>query len=371
MTPAPRTAVRWLGPVAPGLVPALAALVLAALVLAAPAVAQDPPPAGNDDARPLPEPALRVELSPKEVTIGDRVRATLILEWPAGAPDASPRFPAWQQSWGNAEVITVGEVERTRGTEDRTLFTQTIELAAFDTGDVDLRPVTIAIPVADQTLEVKTPDDLRFTVVSVLPELAEGDELPEARPAADLIALPSGTRFVWTAAALGVLCLLTALAVARRTPVAGVTRRVAPRLPPLEELLMQLGGVSPGVTSERAHTTLSLALRTYLGRATGVQAAERTTTEIQRQLRRGDLDPGLAQRVVTLLHQCDEAKFVPGIDVESPQIAARKRETKAIAEEIHEGQKRIDEAARAAAEASRQGPAATDGSRSTTPGAGA
>lgn len=300
-----------------------------AVLLAAAGWAQEP--ADTE----IPEATVRVDLEPTQITVGDPVRVRLLVEWPAGAPDIDPRFPAWQPTWGTAEILSREDVVRERGSDGRTIFRQDLTVTAFEIGEVDLPAMTIAIPFADETREAKTPDDLRFEVTSVLPE---GEEKPSAREMAALERLPLGAPFWWTTAVLSVLVVLLALLVARHHPEAFGGLLAAPRLPPFDELRKRLGGIDPSASSERIHTGLSLALRTYLGRATGLMAVERTTSEIQRAVRRGDgdLGPDLGRRVITLLQRCDEAKFVPGFDVTRDEIAARIRETEAIATAVHE-----------------------------------
>ena len=307
---------------------------LGLLMLAVVVQAQDEAD-GAGAANALPEPALRVELTPKEITVGDRVTSTLILDWPAGAPDTEPRFPAWQESWGKADLVEVGPVERQRGPDGRTVFSQRVQMTVFETGETKLPPVLIAIPVAGETLEIQTPDDLVLTVKSVLPE---GEEAVDPRPAIGPQTPTLGRAFWWTTALLGAVCLLLAPLVARRHPEAFGGLLARPRLPPFEELTTHLGRLDAGQGSEQAHTAMSLALRTYLGRATGLQALERTTSEIQRQLRqaRDPLTPALAQRILALLRQCDEAKFIRDYDVPRSTIEDRLRETTDIARTVHE-----------------------------------
>ena len=87
---------------------------------------------------------------------------------------------------------------------------------------------------------------------------------------------------------------------------------------PLAELLHRLRALEPAAT-EHAHTGLSLGLREFLGRSLGFAAAESTTTEIERRLRRARFEPDtggsggapapLRRDVVRLLRDCDQVKF--------------------------------------------------------------
>ena len=330
---------------------ALLVPLLATLVLAAPVAAQDDDASGVDpraeagaDAR-EPRAQVTVQMAPTEITVGDRVTATVRLSWPAGAPDVDPRFPAWQETWGKAEVLSVGSVQRAKSPTGDTVFTQELALTAFEVGEITLPSRTLALPLGEVTREVTTPDDLVLTVVSVLAG-AEGDDAapPEPLPAAAPEGLPVGQRFAWTAGALALLCALAAWRAVTREPMtAAVARRRTPRLPPLDELRQALTRIDVE-RSDAAHTTLSLALRTFVGRTTGVPAVERTTTEIGRLLRDSHLEPTWCRRLLTLLRRCDEAKFVPGAAVTPATTGERAREAEAVAVALDEDLRRRREA---------------------------
>jgi len=316
---------------------------LLTLLTAAPAQPQDDPehPA-------FPEAQVRVDLSRREITAGDRVAATVRLVWPAGAPDVEPRFPAWQETWGDAEILSVGPLTRTRAPGGDLIFTQTVELTTFEVGDATLPPVILALPLGEETRQVKTPEKLAITVRSVLGE-TERTKQPAVLPPAPPEALPIGPRFAWTA---GLLTLAVAALAWRVTQLrareagAAVPRR--PRLPPLEELRQRLARLDPEA-SEAAHAALSFALRAFIARTAGLPALERTTTEIQRLLRDSHLEPDWCRRLVRVLRRADEAKFVPGVTIDAATTAIRVREAEAIAIALDEDLKQRREAEAAAA----------------------
>ncbi len=247
---------------------------------------------------------LTVTLSPAEgVTVGDRIEAELVLIWGGPAPVADPRFPTWGETWGLAEVVTVGEVEPSTGADGRRAYRQTVVLTAFRTGVVELPPVAVAVPLESQTREVRS-ERAAFEVVSVLPA---GEVEP--RPAAPPWPLAAGRAFPLTAALLAVLSLLAAFALGRRLASESGEEAATPRSGPLEELLERLAGLDPAAGSEPVHTRLSLALRHFLDRAAGIRARESTTREIRRCLGSTAVPPALARRAVHLLRHCDQVKF--------------------------------------------------------------
>lgn len=320
--------------------------VLTALLSAGPALAQ---------------PTVRVELTPREITVGDPIVATVILDGLDAPLAEAPRFPAWQETWGDAEVREVGEIQTARGPDGRTFYTQTLHLTAFQTGDITLPPLAITLPGAE-TRRVSTPGDVAFSVRSVLPvpPPAEGDAGEEAgegatadesltpRPAAPPRKLGGQQSFWWTTALLTGLCALAALLVVRRREEIFSGTAAKPRLPPIEELRARLATVDPGGAGEPVHTAISLALRTYLGRRLAIRAAEATTSEIQRNLRPTAVPPALGKRAVELLRACDGVKFAR-LTVAPEVSATRLRQAEGIAEEVETLVRAAEEEAAAAA----------------------
>ncbi len=282
---------------------------------------------------------LDVELAPGVHTVGDRVAATLSLRVPAGSLAGEPRFPAWrpvppeggpadataggQRSWGDAEVVAAGPIEREERGET-VIFRQRLVLAAFTPGRLPLPPIGVALPLAGGTIETTTPPDLALVIASVLPPPATAgagtdrrSAEPAPRPPAPPRPLPLGTRFWWTAA-LGTLACLAALAWAyRRTrparrsassAAAGADPTARPDLSPFEELAAALEAARRAVP-ETGHALLSLAVRRYLGRRLRFPGPESSTSEVHRELTGRRLPAGVAVRAVDLLRACDLVKF--------------------------------------------------------------
>ncbi len=258
---------------------------------------------------------VRVELEPREPTIGDRVRARLLVEAAPGELAGEPRFPAWGKTWGEAEIVEA-QPPAADGTGG---YRQELTLAPFRIGDVPLPPMVLALPGGG---ELRTASDLALRVRSVLPA---GEAEPQPKPPAPARPLPWGRRFWWTLASGLGLCLACAAALLwrRRRALASATS-TQPSLPPLAELLARLSEIESATQSplERSHTALSLALRRYLGRALDFPAAESTTSEISRQLRSRHLPGELAQRAGRVLRDCDGVKFARG-ESTAGELAAR------------------------------------------------
>ncbi len=279
---------------------------------------------------------LEVALSAAEITVGDRLAAELTLTWTGPAPGAAPRFPAWGQTWGRAEVLSAGEVEAFGDETARRVYRQSVVLTAFVTGEVLLPAVSVAVPLAGETVEIGHGDEARFTVRSVLPEgLGEQEQGPEPRPAAPPRPLAAGRRFAWTAGALGGAGLLLVWLLGRRLGEAGVRVPAPAAAEPLAELLERLRRLDPAA-AEPAHTGLSLALRGYLGDRLDFPALESTTREIRQRLRATRVGSATAGDAVRLLSDCDQVKFARA-PVGEPVTRGRLAEVRKLAREIDRG----------------------------------
>ena len=277
-------------------------------------------------------PRLDLALNPKEVTVGDPVEAVLTLQVPVATMRTmagDPRFPAWRTSWGDAEILEKGEVQKAGEAAGVATWRQRIVLAAYRTGAVDLPPVQVAVPLKDRTLQAQTPAGAALTVRSVLPA---GEKDPKPKPAAALRPLPAGAAFWWTLAGMSALCALLGWALwrqGRRRRQTQAAVAAVPALPPFAELVAALDSLAGEPSMIHLHTRLSLALRRYLGRVLGVPAPESTTSEMSRLLLSRRVPASMARQTVDLLRACDLVKFAR-LEVE----AKRGQERTAAAREL-------------------------------------
>ncbi|HEX2162902.1 MAG TPA: hypothetical protein VHM02_03030, partial [Thermoanaerobaculia bacterium] len=187
------------------------------------------------------EPVLDVELPAGEVHVGDLVPLTLVLDPDGAELAAPPRFPAWGDGWGAAEVVETGEPASTIDEGGREVYRQRVVLQAFRPGELALPPVEVAVPLAEGTRTLATPADLAVTVASVLPPVpaeagTEAEAIPPPQPAAPPMPLPVGAAF-WWAAGIGtalLAALLVTLLLRRRRGAEGAGAR--PLLAPVAEL---------------------------------------------------------------------------------------------------------------------------------------
>jgi len=331
---------------------------------------EDVPP--EDTAPSLPG-QFRVELDRQEITVGDRVKATLTLVWMGAEPTAPARFPTWQETWGGAEVLESSPVEAFVDQSGRHIFRQELRLTAFEVGEVRLPSVEVALPFAERTVDLRAEGTTTFEVVSVLPPEpetaagapgsnapgfkggsppaggapgttpgttpdgapAEPPEPPELRPPAPPQALPPRVLFWWTTGLLALACGLATLAVDRRLGyIPEQALAAAPLLPPYDELVKRLTELDPSDT-EPTHTALSFGLRRYLGRSLGFQATESTTSEIQRRLRDTSVGAAGVHPLVQLFRACDQVKFARQ-QVPPEVTRERMRQARQLAQDLEE-----------------------------------
>jgi hypothetical protein len=289
---------------------------LALLLLAIPASAQQ----------------VQVNLSPGPFTVGDPIEAVISLQVRSASLLSEPRFPTWQKTWGEAEIIAKAEPQKISEQNGTATYQQRLTLAAFRTGTVALPSVAIAVPLRSRTIQATTPAGLSFNVQSVLPK---GEKNPKPKPAKPPVSLPIGEAFWWTLAAMSLGCLLVGWLLFRQSRNRIVPAGRRPDLSPLEELAETLDQLARETSALRLHTALSLAFRHFLNRTLSFPAEESTTSEIHRHLLAGRLPAPLVRQAVELLRACDLVKFARqpvGEDRSRERLEAALR----IGEEIEE-----------------------------------
>ena len=249
---------------------------------------------------------VNVSLAPNGITVGDAAQAVVTVTARTADLAGPPRFPLWQQTWGEAEIILKDAPLKTGEKDGVTTWQQTLTLRAFRTGSVPLPPVEVEVPLKQGTLKVQTPAGLALAVRSVIPP---EEKNPVAKPPAAMRPLGIGARFWWTLGILSALALLGLWQLLRRRKTVGAGAAEIPVLPPFEELATELDRLAAEPSMLALHTRLSLALRRYLGRRLPFPAVESTTAEIQRQLLFRRLPGTVARQAVELLRACDLVKF--------------------------------------------------------------
>ncbi len=297
---------------------------LAAVLTPAATLAAMAPPAA---------PTLSATLSPAEITVGDRVRVELEVTLPPGERWGPPTVDPGLHQWGEAELLAQRRPQQIPGEPRR--YRLELLVTAFRPGKVSLPPIPVTVaplrqedPSPPAPLRFDTPP-LAFSVRSVLP--AQGQPTPQ--PPTPPQPLPAGTTFWWTVGGLALASLLAAGALLWRRRGLVAARPAAPPLSPMAQFLRDLAALGREPSPELVHTRLSLVLRQLLAALLGFPAVERTTSEIDRELRRGHLAAPTRRHLLDLLRRCDEVKFArrPASREDAQQRLATARE---VGEEI-------------------------------------
>ncbi len=284
---------------------------------------------------------LKVELDREEITVGDRIQARLTLVWTGPEPADEPRFPIWRDAWGRAAVLVAGEVE-TSIYGARRVYRQTVEVTAFETGEISLPRISVTLPFGAEAVEIEGAGEASFEVKSVLPE--DEQEL-EPRPAAPPRPLARGWRFAWTTGTGLGLSRLLLRPLGRPLPTAPGAAAQPPATQRVAELLQHLRRLEASA-AEPAHTGLSRALRRFLGRSLRFPAAESTTSQIRRRLRASCLEPATACATVDLLCACDQVKFAR-VPVGSAVTRERLADARRLARDVDQALAPVEPAAEA------------------------
>lgn len=246
--------------------------------------------------------SVTIEVDDGPYLVGDPIPVQLSFPVPAGQ---RPTLPVWSETWGEAEIREVGPLETGRASGAPSVATQQIVITFFRSGTFEL-PLP-SVPGAEQAGESTASEaaPITITVDSLLPA---GDEMPQARPPAAPAPLPWGGAFFAVTATFALLALAAIVALAIRVRAAAGGLSVA-RDDPLTTLTRALGSLRSDADLDEIFTAVSLHLRQFFGRALSFPAAESTTSEIRRYLRRQQLPAEIASRTEQLLLRCDSVKF--------------------------------------------------------------
>jgi len=206
-------------------------------------------------------------------------------------------------------------MKRSRPTQERLLgdslvqIVQTAELAAFQTGEIQLGPLPVIYLMGPDTLALWT-EALTIPVASVIGDSQQVADLRDIKPPLPL----KKSRLLWYLAGLALLLLIIAaiILVRRRKKELGIYSRPLP--PPLDEFkqgLVQLEADRFPEQGEWGLYTLRLSwlVRRYMERRFRAPILEMTTSEIRRWSRGETLDMKLGSRLIQWLGIGDQIKF--------------------------------------------------------------
>ncbi len=243
-----------------------------------------------------------------ELTLGDPVDLTLEVTHPAGYQVIIPKLP---KEWGDFEVISQSPTQTTPNDDGTETTRQTITVTLFDLGSFETPPLTVSVSnAAGQVSEVEA---LPLALI-VTPTRPEGDtDLRDIKPQAD-VKVP----FPWMVAlgSLAALLVLAALGyfIYRRWLKPKRLAAAVDNRPPYQRALDDLARIAamqlPQQGRFKEHYTLVTdVLRRYLEARYHVNALERTTAELHRELKFASISPEHARRFIALFEDSDFVKF--------------------------------------------------------------
>jgi hypothetical protein len=294
-----------------------AVLTLVGLLLAgSPLVAQEP---GG-------EPTLRGAVEEGAWTVGDRIGFTLVLEYTPGLEVALPGvekelgpFQVRDFEDGGSRTLENGRLEQTWH----------YGLTAYETGDLDVPPVTVALTGgADGTVTVSS-EPVAVSIQTVLAEGEEPEDIADLRPAAH-VPYSFIPLILWSLSGLIVLVGLLwfrARWLARRRQ--NAQQDQASWLPPRELAIRELQRLTASdlLKHDRFkefYIAISGIIDRLLYGALGVPTVERTSWEILRDIRERVPGTSLVRITSDFFEACDRVKFSrhqPG-DAENSGIIA-------------------------------------------------
>lgn len=247
------------------------------------------------------------------VTVGDRIRATVIVTLPA---DATVDTTELEQQFGDLELLVVGlPTERTTG--DRKEVRVGYEVAAFSVGQTSVPPLTVTARLADGTVAAVATAPLPITVQSVIPP---GENPTTVRDLKPQIAFPVGggvsprtVAYIVAAVAIALAALLLIVRRLRRPRAVIVPLPVAPlsaeaRARAELDRIAGLGLLERGEFKE-LHALLAACVRRYLTDRYDFPAYAMTTTELRRQMTEYGVGRWQGRLVAGLLTESDAVNF--------------------------------------------------------------
>lgn len=275
----------------------VATIAIASLAVAAPV----------DALQAIPGARATLDVDATEVTVGDRLNATLMVEHRADQtvmwPDSLDLSPF--------EVLAFSP-SPPRIDGDRAVSTASIVLAVFELGELDIPPVELGLSDASGGVGVVRSDPFAIGVVSV--GLDEGQDIRDVKGpraiARDWLLLWPWLLLVGAVSGLAYWLARRRLA---RGPAPAPVPVVSPAAPH-EVAYAALDRLAASTMLERGevkafHIEVSQILRTYFEDRFGVDALEMTTREVLVELETAGIDPAVRGDSHTFLRACDLVKF--------------------------------------------------------------
>jgi hypothetical protein len=284
-------------------------MITALAVLVAVVAAADARPVS---AQPTGQPVVvRAGVDRDQVTVGDRITLTIVVEHDAGVSlDALAQAAAF----GPFEVLSAEPPQERTLDAGRVETTLMFTVAAFGTGELEMPAIAVPYTDAAGNTATATAPAIAISVGSVIPA---GESPADIRDLKPQLAVPGGAPAyvrpaliaVATVTAVGMAMLLARVFRRRRAPApAG-----PPPLPEDEaraELERIAGLALPDGGAHKEHYRLvGSCIRRYLAGRYRFPAVALTTAELEEQMVSRGVDRWQARLVSGLLQECDEVRY--------------------------------------------------------------
>ena len=274
--------------------------------------------------------SVRMDFSPRKITVGDRVKFTVLIEAPAGVvlapPPASTVFGEW-------EVLDFSiQPEKKAGT-GRTRREFGWILTAWTTGKLPLPVIRLThTGMGGKPVTVSSPPG----VVEVESVLARDKNPSDLRPPKGLVAYRNIWPYVRAALAVLAVSFLLWWWQRRRKRLAAMAAGLLPGVPvrPPEEIAREAlaelssSGLAESGEVKLFYIRLSDILRRYIEGKFGISALDRTTAELMPEVRRHHSLRELFPEIRAFFEDCDLAKFakyVPSAEDITADLARARR----------------------------------------------
>ena len=274
--------------------------------------------------------AVKMDFSPKKITIGDQVKIRVAVEAPAGVKLAPPPSASIFGEW---EVLDYRALPGKAGDAGKTVSEYEWTMTVWTTGK-------IAVP------------SLRFAYVNgagkpgyadTLPALVEVESIlarekdpQDLRPPKGLIGYRNIWPYIWAALAVLGVSFLIWWWQKRRKRMAAIAAGILPGVPvkPAEDIAREAldelatSGLAESGEVKVFYIRLSDILRRYIEGKFGIPAMDRTTAELMPEIRRHSALNGLNSEFRAFFDDCDLAKFakyVPSVDDIATDLARARR----------------------------------------------
>jgi hypothetical protein len=246
--------------------------------------------------------------STDNVTVGDPVELTVTVNHPAGTQVLMPQL---DPNWGSFVVRSQSPVDTVDNGDGTATTTQIIDVRLFAPGAFETPPLNVTIADSGGQITEATAPPIPITVTSVL--VAGDTELRDIKPQATLPGTLTWPAFI---AAIGAFIAAIVWFVARRVKEAFDNR--LPHEVALDTLIaVEKEGLPENGRFKEHYTLITDALRTYVEKTQSIQATDRTTAEIHKELTQTSLTKEQAQQFIRILSESDLvkfAKFTPDIE---------------------------------------------------------